>query len=153
MPIDHLKNGMMIAEHVQNDNDFFVYKIVLKRYGRQYKGSWESGDFIRNSTKRPLCHHTMEKLLEHSNDIPDSWRGKVICFYGSIFKMKTAQVIPGAMPARTIEYDQFYVPCIYFSQNRWVIDFLWLDDEFGPTRVSAELPPLTIWQRIKSIFI
>ncbi len=131
---------------------FSMNQFTLRAYGRQKKGSWEDGFFIKKKAKRPLGRAELTYFLEHQNEIPEKWSRLLICFFGATFNEKQVDQVISKEGSRVIAFDKEFVPFIYRAGDTWKIDAFALDDQFGPTRLSAELKPKPIWNRIREWF-
>ncbi len=127
-------------------------QFTLCAYGRQKKGSWEDGFFLKKKVKNPLGRFELTYFLEHQDEIPIEWNKKLICFFGAIFSEKHMDRLISPDGSRAITFDKEFVPFLYKVDSGWKLDALGLDDEFGPTRLSAELKPISLRERILSWF-
>lgn len=125
-------------------------RMALRAYGRQRTGSWEDGHTICRLAAHPLGVDVLEGFLRHPHIIPEVWKGKLVFFWGTIYSAPST--VPGVEGAPAIPHEILYVRCLIFSGGSWKDDFLSLDDEFGPTRLSAEIYVPTLRERIKSFF-
>ena len=114
------------------------YKMVLKQYGKQKRGYSELGTTLRSKVKNPLAADATDRYLAFQDCIPKDWAGKVVCFWGTIYKRMETLPVMGSSQTNGVEYERYYVRCMYMSGGKWVSDVLPLDDDFGPTRVSCE---------------
>lgn len=126
-----------------------IENIKLYTYGRQNNDSWEIGYDIEKRVVDPLCADVLDHLLNHQDKIPSSWKGKLVFFWGTIYKVEQKVPIVSAVKSingidknesKSLVIDVEYVRFLFFNGGEWKSDFLSLDDEFGPTRVSAEHP-------------
>lgn len=130
-------------------------RFTLRAYGRQKKsgkGNWEDGLFLKKKAKRPLGRAELAYFLDHQQEIPAEWGKKLICFFGAVFSEKQMDRVMSKEGSIPLVYDKEFVPFIYRVDAGWKLDAFALDDEFGPTRLSAELKPQPIWSRIKEWF-
>lgn len=137
----------LIKDHYHSDPKSSS-KIKLCIYGRQNEKSWEEGHDIKKFVSNPLCDHWLDYFLDHQEKIPNEWKGKLIFFWGTIYTLpQSMPLIIGSVSKdgtpnkniKSFKYNEQYVRCLYnISGNNWACDFLSLNDEFGPTRVSAE---------------
>lgn len=164
-PTSFAPRGLEIKSHFHHLGIDFIkpLKIKLCAYGRQNHCSWETGHDIKKYVSNPLCADVLDYLLEHPEKIPEEWKGKLVFFWGTIYRTEECMPVAvakmeegvlnksGAVP---LKYEVQYVRCLYFVGGDWKWDMLSLDDDFGPTRVSAELDTRkTLWDFIKRFFM
>lgn len=152
--------GFEIKSHYHSSDLKRKFKINLCAYGRQNQNSWEEGHDIKKYLSNPLCDCVLDRLLDHPDRIPSDWKGKLVFFWGTVYKVSqqipVGAISPGGVQteAKVIGQETQYVRFLFMSQGIWQSEFLSLDDEFGPTRLSAELAPQeSILKRLKNIFM
>ena len=128
--------GWRVESHKEPRGLWLAEKTVLKLYGRQKDGFSEYGHDIRKRVKNPLNAVALDYLLSRPNKIPKSWEGKLVFFWGTIYRVPPPQQVSDSA---TVISGQLYVRCILKSGGQWIADSLSLDDDFGPSRVSAEV--------------
>jgi hypothetical protein len=150
-----IPKGWEIDSHILPPPSYFGDEklVMLCVYGRQEKGSWETGHDIRHMVKNPLNACVLDYLLDHQDSIPPNWAGKLVFFWGTIYKVKQpVPFINAEKKTAMIPIEKLFVRCLLKSGGEWVWDSLCLDDEFGFTRVSAEIKLPNWWQRLIAKF-
>ena len=76
---------------------------------------------------QPVCNaNLLDYLLAYPELIPESWKGKAICFWGTIYRSSDGDLC---------------VRCLYFRGESWRWRCSWLDDgcnSFNPAAVAAK---------------
>ena len=109
-------------------------------YGRQITGSWEDGSTIRRLVKNPMTAADLDAFLKCPELIPIEWKRKLVFFWGTIYRAeRETRIMKKDGNHGSVEYQALYVRCLVWNGKEWTSDNLSLDDEFGPTRVSAEV--------------
>lgn len=154
-PTSNVPKGLEIKKHAHVNVSPFP-NIRLCEYGRQKRGSWEEGFDVSRYTQHPICDCFLDYLLAHPAEIPKEWEGKLVCFWGTIYSViqKEPVKISGQAENKIFDREVQYVRFLHLSGGVWKSDILALDDEFGPTRLSAELAVRqTVWGFVKRIFM
>lgn len=161
-PSSRIPKGLGIISHYHTKQEK-INKVKLCTYARQNHGSWEEGNDIKKYVSNPLCDDVLDYFLDHPEEIPESWKGKLIFFWGTIYGQQKTEplVVAGTNEegqpekyVRPFRYEEKFVRCLLFYGGKWTCDFLSLRDEFGPTRVSAELDTSrSLWDCVKDFFM
>lgn len=138
-----LPKGWRIHFHRKMEGLADIDTIKLVAYGRQKSKSWEEGKDILHKTRDPLNAIAIETLLAYPKEIPESWKGKIVCFWGTLYT--PAEISKPVVAEEIIAPPSLYVRCLVHSGGEWKDEYLSVNDEFGPTRVSAELPDNRNW--------
>lgn len=146
-----IPGGFVVKNHYHTDptSDF---KVKLCSYGRQNHGSWEDGYDIKKYVSNPLCADVLDELLANPIRIPDEWKGKLVFFWGTTYSI--SKPVNLGLSTKAIMPTSEYVRFLFMSGGEWRSEFMDVDDEFGPTRLSAELDTgRRLPQWIKNFFI
>ena len=94
----------------------------------QQNGRLINGHALREAFKgkKVLNANALDFFLENPSLIPEEWKGKDICFWGTIYRYK----------------NRLYVRCLRFLGGRWYdcyrwLDLIWSNDDFAVVCVSA----------------
>lgn len=90
----------------------------------EQKKGWVKGLDIENELrgKQILNANVLDYLLAHPELIPENWKGKYVCFWGTIYRDSDGGL---------------YVRYLYWSDGQWRWDDRWLDDDFGGQNPAA----------------
>lgn len=107
------------------------WKFDLDKIGLHFDPGQQDGKVIRGHDLKKklegqpvLPAHVLDYLLEHPEIIPESWKGKAIFFWGTIYRYADGSLC---------------VRCLSWYGGRWVW-VRWLDDDwdaYNPCAVSA----------------
>lgn len=122
----HLKSGKVKLERRGDDLYVDGRKVVLYLSERQKDGRTIRGYELRDElTGKPVLNaNILDALYEHPELIPDNWKGKVVFFWGTIFRDAD---------------DDLYVRCLSFRDSRWRRHYYWLDYGFSGCYPAALL--------------
>ncbi len=70
--------------------------------------------FCRALAKKVAGQALAEHFIEYQNEIPENLRGKALIFAGTLW----------------LDDDSLYVPCLYWSGDKWYLDFYYLDNDW-----------------------
>ncbi len=71
-----------------------------------------------------LNANVLDYLLEHTELIPDEWKGKYIYFWGTIYRYSDGNLC---------------VRYLYFNEGHWQADGRWLSSDWGSDEPAARL--------------
>lgn len=120
-------NGWTLEEHKKGGQlQFDPAKIELFLSKKQQNGKVIEGNKLRKELEgKPVLNaNVLDYLLAHPELIPDSWKGKRIYFWGTIFRHSD-----GNLCVRSLHW--------YGCQWNW-LDF-WLDDDWNGYEPAAVL--------------
>lgn len=88
-------------------------KVVLYLSERQKNGNVIKGYELRDelSGKPMLNANILDALCEHTELIPEEWKGKAVFFWGTVYRDSD---------------DDLFVRCLYFHDGEWSRHFHWL---------------------------
>lgn len=91
-------------------------KVELHLEPEQKEGYLE-GNIVRERLKgKPVLNAAvLDWLYEHQDKIPESWIGKYVYFWGTIYRNSD---------------DRLYVRCLFWLDGAWYWHFFWLDYDF-----------------------
>ncbi len=99
-----------------------LYLSKVQKKGKTIQGH----DFRKELKGQPVLNAcVLDYLLAHQELIPDEWKGKLVFFWGTIYRSSDGYL---------------NVRCLNWDGSQWYWDFSWLDDDFGgsnPAAVSA----------------
>ena len=91
----------------------------------QKKGSIQCNDLRKKlETKNPYNANLLDFYLAHPELIPESWKGKYVFFWGTIYRNAGGFL---------------YVRYLYWDGDRWDWYYCWLDNDWGSDCPSAVL--------------
>ena len=98
----YIPDGWKVEEHIKGGQ--FKYdsaKVVLYRADEQKKGTIQ-GNKLRKKleSKNPFNANLLDFLLKNTHLIPDSWKGKFIFFWGTVYRCSD-----GALSVRFLYWD------------------------------------------------
>lgn len=115
-----------VEEH-RNGGQFTWNKETVNLYfsDRQRDGMWTDGHDFREQLKdQPVLNaNVLDYLLKHQDLIPKEWKGRKICFWGTIYRN-----------VGKIDRDEGFgliVRYLYYDDNMWNWRFHYLIDVFG----------------------
>jgi hypothetical protein len=91
-------------------------------------GQKNGGSMVGNDLRIALADQPVENAnqldwyLDHPDQIPEEWKGRVIFFWGTIYQL------PGG---------ELYVRCLYWDGNKWHWSCEWLGSAFSSQHQSA----------------
>lgn len=96
---------------------------VLHLEPEQEKG-YLNGNTLRERLKgKPVLNaNVLDYLLEHTELIPEEWKGKCIFFWGTIYRNSGGYL---------------YVRCLLWIGDSWDWDYYWLDNDWGGSYTAA----------------
>lgn len=114
---EHRKGGQMEWDRT---------KVALYLSAGQQDGKWIKGDKLRMELKeKPVFNACLlDHLLAHPELIPESWKGKAVFFWGTIYRSRS----PGG------DLD---VRCLYCHGDGWHWHFSWPGHDFGSLSPAA----------------
>ncbi len=121
-------SGWKVEEHIRGGQlEWDSAKVALFLSEGQQNGKVIQGNQLREELKgRPVYNaNLLDYLLAHPELIPESWKGKHICFWGTICRASVGRLC---------------VRYLYWDGYRWDWDYLWLDNDFdddSPAAVGA----------------
>ncbi len=113
------------------DKDRFADPKLLYLDLRQQNGGTARGYELRDALegKSILNANVLDWLLKHPAEIPESWKGKAIFFWGTIYSSDAG--------------DGLYVRFLYWDGGRWYSGYYWLGsdwDDSYPALLASPLP-------------
>lgn len=125
-----LPSGWKVEEHKQGG--LFLWdptKVNLFLSNKQKNGKVIGGHDLRKelSNQPVLNANVLDYLLAHPELIPEEWKGKAICFWGTIYRYSAGNLC---------------VRCLVWFGGRWCWDCRWLDFDWrgrDPAAVSASV--------------
>ncbi|MEX0918720.1 MAG: hypothetical protein WDZ85_02015 [Candidatus Paceibacterota bacterium] len=96
----------------------------------QQNGKWIEGNKLRKelADKTVLNANVLDYLLAHPHLIPEEWKGKMVFFWGTIYRDR---------------FGDLYVRYLHWLGDRWRWNTGWLGDvwyDYNPAAISAGLP-------------
>ncbi|MFZ2310509.1 MAG: hypothetical protein WAW11_03110 [Patescibacteria group bacterium] len=90
---------------------------------KQKKGSITGNDLKKELVDQPVLNaNVLDYLLAHQELIPESWKGKAIFFWGTIYRNSDGRL---------------YVRYLGWGGSEWYWYYRWLDDGFYSGRPAA----------------
>lgn len=120
--------GWRVEEHRKGGQSVWnKEKVALYLSERQKGSSYIIGNDLRKElADKPVMNAcVLDFLLAHPELIPESWKGKAVFFWGTIYRGSS---------------DLLYVRCLYWRDSQWFWDYYWLASKwhsFYPAVVSA----------------
>jgi hypothetical protein len=101
-------------------------RIALYLSKGQQDGKYIGGHKLRKELEdKPVLNAcVLDYLLAHPDLIPESWKGKVVFFWGTIYRSADGGL---------------YVRCLYWDGGRWSWDCLWLGLDWHGGHPAAAL--------------
>lgn len=96
--------------------DLAKVKLELHLEPEQRTGRIEGNKLREKLSTNVLNANVLDYLLEHPHLIPEDWKGKVVYFWGTIYR--------GSGGRLCVRY-------LVFGGGRWRADGRWLDDDWG----------------------
>ncbi|MCX6779329.1 MAG: hypothetical protein NTU97_03805 [Candidatus Magasanikbacteria bacterium] len=123
-----IPSGWQVEEH-KRDRQFLFdpTKVGLFHSPKQKNGKVISGHDLRQELKdKPVLNAcVLDYLLAHPEPIPESWKGKYIYFWGTIYRRADGDL---------------YVRFLYWDDGRWDWNYFWLGygwSGHGPAAVAS----------------
>ena len=103
-------------------------KLELYLDEEQKNGKYIEGNKLREKLKdKPVLNaNVLDYLYEHQSLIPESWKGKCVYFWGTIFRLAN-----GDLGVRSL----------YFNGGAWRRYYHWLDDDWYSDDPAAIMTP------------
>jgi len=110
-------NGWSVEEHhTRGQLKFDASKVILHLSKKQAKGAVNGNDLQKDLATLPTMNaNVLDHLLAHPDLIPETWKGKYICFWGTIYRNSDGILC---------------VRCLYWSGSWWGWGCRWLGDDF-----------------------
>jgi hypothetical protein len=124
----HIPDGWKKEEHVPGGQfEWDPEKVRLHLDPGQLDGEWVEGNELRKKLSRlsVLNANLLDYLLAHQELIPESWKGKAVFFWGTIYRHP---------------HGRLMVRCLGWGGGQWYWGYDWLDGGFGgddPAAVRA----------------
>lgn len=117
--------GWKVEEHKKGGQ--FAWnpaKVALFLSKKQQDGNSIEGNKLRKEmVDQPVYNaNLLDYLLDNPHLIPEEWKGKVVFFWGTIYRDSG---------------DFLYVRCLIWLGGRWRQDAYWLGNNFGSGHPSA----------------
>ena len=126
MPAEWKKTGWQIERHRNMGLQVFDQAALQLFLADEQKRGAVRGDKLRKLVEgEPILPDAyLDFYLAHTELIPESWKGKAVFFWGTIYRS------PGG---------DFYVRDLVWLGGRWNWSYRWLDDGWGSTRPALVL--------------
>ncbi|NQV13324.1 MAG: hypothetical protein HQ530_03415 [Parcubacteria group bacterium] len=117
-----------VEEHRKGGQfEFDPTQVALYLSERQKGGKVIGGHDLREELKdRPVFNaNLLDWYLVHPEHIPEEWKGKAICFWGTIYRNAHGRLV---------------IRCLIWNGDRWDWSYRWFDEVFrgsGPAAVPA----------------
>lgn len=126
-------DGWTVEEHKKGGQlEWNPAKVKLFLHKKQEGGSIEG-----NKLRKELVDHQvynanlLDYLLDNPHLIPEEWKGKAVCFWGTIYRSSVGNLC---------------VRGLVWGGGHWKQDNYWLNDDFGADYPSAVVATLFISQ-------
>ena len=123
----YVPNGLIVEEHIKGGELVWdASKIELYLDDGQKGGGRIQGYELRKvlKGKRVLNANVLDHLLAHPKLIPESWKGKAVFFWGTIYRNAVGFL---------------YVRYLYWDVDRWCSNDIWLDNDWYSVNPAALL--------------
>lgn len=120
-------NGWTVQEHTKGGQfEWNPAKVKFYLSESQARGNSIDGNKLRKEHKSlPVFNaNLLDHLLRNPNFIPEEWKGKVVCFWGTIYRNSV-----GSLCVRGLYWDGF----------EWRWDYGWLGSDFNSVSPAAIL--------------
>jgi hypothetical protein len=119
-----LPDGWEVDEHQPGGQfEWDLSRIELYLCDEQKRDSIKGKDLRKKLKNMPnLNANVLDYLLEHTELIPDTWKGKYIFFWGTIY-YGTIKHNP--------EHRNLCVRCLFWKGAKWSWSFEWLDSDLS----------------------
>jgi hypothetical protein len=117
--------GWKVEEHKKGGQfKWDASKVQLFLNKKQQDGESIEGNKLRKElADKPLYNaNLLDYLLDNPHLIPEEWKGKAVCFWGTIYRRSD---------------DRLCVRCLVWRGGRWEQYHYWLDYFFGAGNPSA----------------
>ena len=114
----YLPSGWQVEQHLKGGSfKWDPEKVDLFLSKKQKQGGTIVDHELRKKLEgKPVLNaNVLDWLLAHPRFIPESWKGKYIFFWGTIYRS-----LGGHLSVR----------CLYWDSSRWGWNCSWLDDDF-----------------------
>lgn len=123
----YVPDGWKVEEHIEGGE----FKWNLEKVGfywskKQKDGNVIGGNDLRKELKnKPVFNaNLLDFLLKNPHLIPDSWKGKAIFFWGTIYRGSDGHL---------------YVRCLRWNGDRWCWNNYWLENDWNSAYPAAVL--------------
>ena len=124
----HIKGGQVRLERRGDTLYVDGKKVVLHLVKRQTRNGVIQGHELRKELENGklvlLNANLLDYLLKHPELIPDAWKGKVVFFWGTIYRYSDGRL--------SVRYLNWF-------GDEWYWDFDWLDSGWGSNYPAAVL--------------
>lgn len=119
-----IPDGSSVEEHKKGGMfKFSPEKISFYFSKKQKKGSIEGNDLRKELANYPVLNaNVLDYLLDHPKLIPEEWKGKVIFFWGTIYRDSAINLS---------------VYCLLWYGFEWRRNYVWLNDDFSCDDLAA----------------
>jgi len=119
-----IPSGWSVDEHKKRGLlKFNQAKIILHQSRKQKKGSIGGHELRKELEKLPTMNaNVLDYLLAHPELIPESWKGKAIFFWGTIYRDSDGSLC---------------VRYLYWYGSEWIWGCFWLDGDFNSDSPAA----------------
>ena len=119
-----IPDGWIVEEHKKGGlYKFDPSKVSLYLSKKQVKGSIQGHDLRKELEGKSVFNaNILDYLLAHTELIPEEWKGKVVFFWGTIYRHSGGDL---------------YVRYLYWVGSRWHWDYCWLDSGFNSGTPAA----------------
>ena len=108
---EHIKGGLL---------EWHPSKVAFYLSAQQKGGSIKGNKLRKELKGKPVFNACLlDYLLAHPQLIPESWKGKYICFWGTVYRDSDGNL---------------FVRCLYWFGGHWCWSYYWLDDDFDDYR-------------------
>ena len=116
-------DGFKIEEHIKGEKNFEwnASKVELFLSEKQ-KESYIKGIELRKEIKNPFNANLLDYLLAHPELIPEEWKGEVVFFWGTIYR---------------VDDGFLYVRDLCWDGDGWSWGCYWLADVWGGASPAA----------------
>lgn len=119
-----LYDGWKIEEHKKMGKLVWDPENIELYLSENQKTEWIHGNELRKELEdKPVLNAcVLDYLLEHQNLIPDSWKGKYVFFWGTIYRNS---------------YGRLCVRCLYWGDGEWRWSDGWLGSGWSVNNPAA----------------
>ena len=116
-------NGFKIEEHIKGEKNFEWDASKVELFvSKKQKNGYQKGTELRKEIKNPFNANLLDYLLAHPELIPEEWKDKVVCFWGTIYRDSDGY---------------FCVRCLYWDGESWGRYYGWLHGDFDGVSPAA----------------
>lgn len=113
----HQKSGQFVFDPSKID----LYLSKKQKIGKVIKGD----ELLKELANKPVLNaNVLDYLLAHPELIPESWKGKAVFFWGTIYRGS---------------FGFLFVRCLCFRDGEWHSDYSWLDRDWLGSNPAALL--------------